>query len=374
MFKKYLIKPLKNLIIIFGITFVLLEIVLAIYIRAAEIKIELPTYTFQNTQNFWFDLNDDFGTLHLPNDEYRQKKYCFDVVYKTNSKGFRDVERTIESSPKRVIALGDSFTEGIGVLANNRLTNLLETNTQIPHLNFGLAGNFGPIQYMMLYKTFAQNYAHDAVLIGVLPSNDFIDDDYDIALHVGGDRYKPFLKGTYPDYEMVYHTKNREDSKAQPTKQRFIHKLLKNFTYSYNMYRYLKVMQRVKAIPEDELLDTSKVPSYFNYTQAQFDRMKYALEEIKCLAGNRPVMVYSIPIEKEIKAYRQHGENPLGKQLKAFCDSANIAYLDLLPKTNRFKEEEYQALFLPCDGHWSESGNAFAKKEIQSYFTYYKGK
>lgn len=372
MSKKRIFKSLKNLIIIFGITFVLLEIVLAIYIRVAEIKIELPTYTFQNTHNFWYDLDENFGTLHLPNDVYRQKKYCFDAVYETNSKGFRDAERDLNSTNHRVVALGDSFTEGIGVNVAGRLTNLLESNTKIPHLNFGLAGNFGPTQYWMLYKTHAIQYTHDAVLVGILPSNDFIDDDYEIAKKVGGNRYRPFLKGNYPNYEVVYHTKNIEDSRARPRTPHFIHRLLKNFTYSYNMYYYLRTRQTISTIPKDQLLAASKVPSYFNYSEAQFDRLKYTLEVIKELAGNRPVMVYSIPIEKEIKAYREHKKNPLGKQLKAVCDSLNVEYLDLLPKTDRFTEDEYKALFLSCDGHWSEAGNAFAKKEIESFFTYYK--
>jgi hypothetical protein len=370
--KKRLFKSLKNLIIIFGITFVLLEIVLAIYIRVAEIPIELPTYTFQNTHNFWYDLDENFGTLHLPNDVYRQKKYCFDAVYETNSKGFRDAERDVNSTNHRVVALGDSFTEGIGVNLEGRLTNLLEKENNIPHLNFGLAGNFGPTQYWMLYKTHAINYTHDAVLVGILPSNDFIDDDYEIAKKVGGNRYRPFLKGEYPNYEVVYHADSIHKSKARPREIRFINKLLKNFTHSYNMYYYLRTRRQVSTIPKDQLLAASKVPSYFNFSEVQFDRLKYTLEVIKELAGNRPVMVYSIPIQKEIKAYREHRENPLGKRLQAVCDSIQVEYLDLLSKTDQFTEAEYEALFLSCDGHWSEAGNAFAKKEIESFFTYYK--
>jgi hypothetical protein len=370
--KKYIFKPLKNLILIFGITFILLEIVLSIYIRAAEIKIELPTYTFQNTQNFWFDLDENFGTLHLPNDVYRQKKYCFDVVYESNSKGFRDAEREVIGETKRVVALGDSFTEGIGVNLEDRLTNLLEKDKNIPHLNFGLAGNFGPTQYMMLYKTLAEKYSHEAVLVSILPSNDFIDDDYEISLKVGGDRYQPFLDGNYPNYELVYYADSIHKSKARPRKQHFISKILKNFTNSYNMYRYMRAMRKVQAIPDDKLLAVSKVPSYFNYSEKQFNRMRFSLETIKKLAGDRPVMVYSIPIEKEIKAYREHGKNPLGERLKAVCDSIGIEYLDLLPKTESYTTSAYEALFLSCDGHWSEAGNAFAKKHIESYFTYYK--
>ncbi|WP_156133127.1 hypothetical protein [Lacinutrix sp. Hel_I_90] len=372
MLKKYILKPIKHVILLFGITFILLEIVLAIYIRIAEIKIELPTYTFQNTQNFWFDLDENFGTLHLPNDTYRQKKYCFDVLYRSNSQGFRDQERVINAETKRVVALGDSFTEGIGVQLEDRLTNLLEKETDIPHLNYGMAGNFGPTQYMMLYKTLARKYSHEAVLVSILPSNDFIDDDYEINLRVGGDRYQPFLDGNYPDYALVYYADSIQKSKARPGKQHLINKLLKNFTHSYIMYRYVRAMKNVQAIPKDKLLAASQVPSYFNYSEKQFNRMRYALEAIKEHAGDRPVMVYSIPIFKEIKAFREHGKNPLGKQLKAVCDSIGVGYLDLLPRTENLSEDEYEALFLSCDGHWSEAGNAFAKAQIESYFSYYK--
>ncbi|MDN3664283.1 hypothetical protein ACFFU1_03965 [Algibacter miyuki] len=370
--KKNIISTIKNLILIFGITFVLLEIVLAIYIRATEIKIELPTYSFENTQGFWFDINPFYGTSHLPNHTYRQKKYCFDVLYQSNSHGFRDQERIINAENKRVVALGDSFTEGVGVAINDRLTNLLEEDTNIPHLNYGMAGNFGSTQLYMLYKNEASKYTHEAVLIGILPSNDFIDDDYEINLKVGGDRYQPFLNGTYPNYDVVYYADSLHKSKAVPRKQRWIAKILKNFTNTYNMLSYLKALRKIKVIPKDKLLDVSKVPSYFNYTDKQFNRMRYAIEQIKILAGNRPVMVYSIPIFKEIEAYREHGKNPLGKALKAICYNIGVEYLDLLPKTDKLSIEACESLFLTCDGHWSEKGNRFAKEEIQSKFEYYR--
>lgn len=352
----------------------MLEIALAIYVRVAEIKIELPTYTLQNTHSFWFDLNPDYGTSHLPNDVYRQKKYCFDVVYESNSKGFRDQERKVNTTSHRVVALGDSFTEGIGVHLEDRLTNLLQTETNIPHLNYGMAGNFGPTQYYMMYKTVASKYTHEAVLVGILPANDFIDDDYEINLQVGGDRYQPFFDGEYPNYKLVYHADSLSKSKAIPRKQSLKGRILKNFSYSYNMYRYVRALKRVQTIPKDKLLDASKVPSYFNYSTKQWNRMRYALEEIKKLAGDRPMLVYSIPIYKEIEAYREHKKNPLGKDLKVVCDRIGVEYLDLLPRTNNFTMEACEGLFLPCDGHWSEAGNAFAKQEIQSYFTYYNSK
>ncbi|WP_157821883.1 hypothetical protein [Tenacibaculum sp. Bg11-29] len=350
----------------------LLEIVLAVYIRVARVKIELPTYTFQNTQNFWFDLNVNYGTAHLPNHSYRQKKTCFDVLYKSNSSGFRDVERKLKEKETRVVALGDSFTEGIGVKEESRLTNLLENETNIPHINFGMAGNFGTTQYYLLYKTLAIKYTHDAVLVGILPSNDFIDNDYEINVKTKSNRYQPFLRGEYPNYTIKYHLDSIQKSKARPYKRKFIIKILKNFTNSYNMLAYLRTRRRIATIPKDKLLSPSIIPSYFNYSQKQLNGMRYAIEKIKKNAGNRFVMVYSIPVFKEIKAYRKHGKNPLGFDLKKICNTIGVEYLDLLPQTKSLTIEECEELFLSCDGHWSEKGNVFAKSKIKSHFTYYK--
>ena len=96
-------------------TFALLELSLALYSVVDEPKIELPTYSFTNTQSFWYDLSEDFGTWHLPNHSYRQKKGCFDVLYKSNEHGFRDTSRSLNSSQSRVLVIGDSFIEGMGV-------------------------------------------------------------------------------------------------------------------------------------------------------------------------------------------------------------------------------------------------------------------
>lgn len=353
-------------------TFIFLEVALAIYVNVTDLKMELPTYTFENTQSFWFDANKDFGTIHLPNHKYRQKKTCYDVLYKSNSYGFRDVERTKESAKRRVLTIGDSFIEGYGVNTENRLSNLLESKTEIPHLNFGVSGNFGPVQYYLLYKTFAVNFSHDAVLIGFLPSNDFIDDDYEFCKKVGSNRYKPFLDGNYPNYDIVYYLDSLHKSKASPKKQNFVKKVLKNFTYTYNMTLYLRSKSLLLTTSNSEMITQDNIPSYFNFTDAQLDRVKYVLEQIKILAKDKKVMLVSIPNYNEVQLYRKSQDNPLGKELTNFCKEKKIDYLDLLPLQSELNENELQSHFLSCDGHWSDKGNEFAMKQILQHFNFYK--
>ena len=83
-------------------------------------------------------------------------------------------------------------------------------------------------------------------------------------------------------------------------------------------------------------------------------------------------MLFTIPIEKEILAFQKHQNNPLGKQLIIFCDSIGVEYIDLLPTTSKLDAEQIKSLFLSCDGHWSEQGNAFAKQLIEQQFSFYQ--
>ena len=143
-----------------------------------------------------------FGVWHRPNGHYIHKGGCYNVEYVTNSYGARDVERTMRPSLPRAVVLGDSFIEGMAVPAEDRLTNLLEKDTGREHLNFGTGGDFGPLQYSLLYKTMAADFDHDLVIVGVLPDNDFHDMSLSYWKARGkAGRYRPYYAD---DLSIVY--------------------------------------------------------------------------------------------------------------------------------------------------------------------------
>jgi len=354
------------------VLFILLELVFCGWAYLGNLKIELPVYSFENTQTFWYDLNPSFGTCHLPNHTFRQKKTCFDVTYTSNQHGFRDRERLKEGTAKRVVFLGDSFIEGVGVETSHRLSNLLEQNSEIAHLNFGMAGNFGTTQYWQVYQSLASHFSHEALLIGILPSNDFIEDDFSIGEKGMSNRYRPYLVGSYPDFELIYHQKQIQQSALRANKESRLKKILKNFTFSYNGLRHFKTLLQQQIAPKQKMLKYEELPGYFNYTPTQLNRIKYALSAIKEIANNKPILVFTIPNFQDIEAYRKLGKNPLAKELSAFCQQLDIQYLDLLPFTDELEVETLEKQFLPCDGHWSIAGNAFAFDIIYKHFDYYK--
>jgi len=365
-------KRLLTLILLCLFGFLLLEVSLAIYVYAGEIKVELPTYSMDNTQSFWYDLNGDFGTWHIPNDSYRQKKECFDVTYSSNSHGFRDVERETKFMGKRVVTLGDSFVEGLGVQLEDRLTNQLEVLSNIPHLNFGLAGNFGPTQYAKLYESYASKFDHDAILVGILPSNDFIDDDYKINKKIGSNRYRPFWVGEYPDYQLFYFQDSLHKSSVNKQDLKPFKQVLKNFTYSYNVLLYFKTLWNQRIYMQEENQNKFVVPSYFEFNEAQLNRLIYSLSHIKNYGQEKKMLVFTIPTLEEILEFQQNKINPLGEKLKLFCSKNGIIYVDLLEHFQGISKEEAQKLFLSCDGHWSEYGNTQASLLIHDAFNYYQ--
>src|SRR5690606_12262006 len=142
----------------------------------------------------------ELGIWRWPNARFEHRGDCFDVVYETNSIGARDVERPREAAGRRVVVLGDSFMEGWAVAREARLPDRLEAATGIPHLNFAMA-HFGPYQSLLAYRSLARDYEHDAVLLGLLPANDFLDSELALAATIAGSYlYRPYLVGEPPNY------------------------------------------------------------------------------------------------------------------------------------------------------------------------------
>ena len=369
-------KVLKTLkVIAFNalLTLVLLEIGLILAAKGNLLRMDLPTYSIANIRPFWLDMDPVFGVWHAPNRlGYRHIKSCFDVTYSTNTHGMRDAERDLRANHRRVVVLGDSFVEGYGVAAEKRMTDLLESQTGIPHLNFGTSGNFGLTQSWLLYKTLASRFDHDAVIISILPANDFSDDDFANAKTSFRDRYRPYLVGRYPDYDLTYYRSSLIGARISEL-GKYAETVVNEFTYTARAYSYFKnyrkSTKRRQSLPLEPEAEKPINSYYFDFTDQQFDRLRYAIEHISILAAPRPVLVMTIARRSDyLRADREKSVPPLVERLSALSKSLNIQYIDLLDglKTDTKLDE----LFHPCDPHWSAYGNAAAARQIGNWQFY----
>jgi len=346
----------------------LLEAAVYAIVGIRHLPIARPSYSFARVgYGFWMDLDPHFGVWHPASAQFRHRTACYDVTYKSNSYGARDDEHARQSSATRVVVLGDSFVEGWGVEKNDRLVDVLQRSTGLEYLDFGTAGGFGTTQEWQQYEHLVSTFSHDAVLLGVLPDNDFEDNSLEAGRLFHGDQYRPYLEGKYPDYKLVYF---RSDALNRPLKlriKRYVKGFLREFTETYNLLSYMRAVsieqeaERKAASGRSAAAPARKrIPSqYYDYTSDDWDRMRYSIERLVAKAGKRPVLVFTIPRINDLRRYDADGQAPLTKQMTSLADSLGFAYVDLLAPMHD-RSRDWDSYFIRCDGHWSPAGNRVA--------------
>jgi carbamoyltransferase len=121
-----------------------------------------------------FEYHPVFGYRFIPGLRARLDNDESGYLVRVNQAGFRS-EREYKFGKRpgthRVLLFGDSFTAGDGVSNRDRYGDLLEE--LVPGLevyNFGLSSS-GTDQQYLIFREFARNYDHDAIVIGVLVEN-----------------------------------------------------------------------------------------------------------------------------------------------------------------------------------------------------------
>lgn len=345
---------------------ILFEITCVIIVHAGWVGARVPTYSFVPTsKTFWSDIDPDFGVWHYPNIEFRHTKACFDLIYHSNSYGARDVERAKKHAGPRVVVLGDSFMEGYGVVDEERMSNVLERETGVPHLNFGTSGSAGPTHSYALYRALASQFDHTGVIAAILPENDFDDD-----LPTEG-RYEPYWAGTAPNYRLKYTLTELRDSEWSPetdlesfTFKRFLH----DFTYTQNVVDLLYTAYKSHRTQQRHAGNVAVEESrFFEFTEAEFARMRHSYAEIAKLAAPRPLVLFTIPRAADLVAFEREQRSPLDERLAAWAATVdNVVFVPLMPEMRRSYTGRYHELFLLCDAHWNDVGHALAASIVRA--------
>ncbi len=340
------------------ITFLLLEAGTCLLMKMDVLQGDIPTYSLDNIgSRFWKDIHPAFGVWHVPNTSFQHRKSCFDVEYRTNSEGMRDRPREKNGPASRVLTLGDSFIEGWGVPEQDRLSNLLEREKGREFLNFGTSGYFGTTQYFLLYDRLAKAFSHDSVLVGVLPSNDFNDDNYGLWKDKG--RHRPFWVGDSPPYELRYARSVPEGM----TFRRYLAGVLREFSYLYNAIKNVVLARRTGDSGQ-----AGKVFSrFYDFNEGEYGRMEYSLTKLRESAEGKRVTVILIPILHDLERYDRDGKSPLTQRLEAWGKRHSAEVVDLTPWFHDY-QKDWRQYYFPCDNHWSSYGNHVAFDLLIKYY------
>lgn len=346
---------------------VFLEIGCFIAVKAGWFRVQLPSYSLASSEWFWKASNPNFGVWHQPNGEMHHQRNCFDVYYNSNSFGMRDADVPLTGKPHRAVVLGDSYVEGVGVDYGKRFTEILEQKKHVELLNFGTSGGFGSTQSYVLYKTLASKFSHDAVIFLILPDNDFIDDTASERDLGPKGQWRPFLIGNYPNYQIRYPARDYEPKHIGRNDE-----VLEDFWLTYRVVKYFNEYFKALARRNSMKRDGQQGPrfsGYYDYSRDQFLRLRYAIEQAKAIAGQRPMLVATIPRPSDFeRAEEEDAVPPIRKDLAALSEDVGFTYIDLMPAMA--DGEEIATYFHDCDGHWSEKGHAKAA-EILSAWDYF---
>jgi lysophospholipase L1-like esterase len=321
----------------------------------------MPDYASQSMWqgDAWFTEREAWGAWHQPNATSRQQGQCFSVALHANSVGARDRERTIDGNASRTIVLGDSFAEGWGVEADERVSNLLEARLHREFLNFAAENDLGPLQYQILYERLASKFAHDQVLIMLLPDNDFTDNDAEYWRRTRPDfyeRHRPYYQAAEPDgyrafYPVAIPPDGFRDWYSVPPiglRAQAANFIWRN-SWSVTLYRYLSLQGYHRG-------DYS---GYLDYTEDQLKAVLWSLAKIKELAGDRRVTVAVIPRLRDFQRVSASGDHRLSEALDRFGQAHGIEVVDLMQLMPAV-EPRTETYYLPCEGHWSAAGNRIA--------------
>jgi len=355
-FGKKLLSAVRIFAINFAIFAGLAELASLIYINVAKWPGSKPNYHVDYNR-FWDpDGNPVFGVWHRPNGHFIHKSGCYSVDYYTNSYGARDVERSLNSSVPRTIVLGDSMIEGVGEPSDKRVTNILEKDTGREHLNFGAGGDFGPLQYALLYKTLAAKFDHNFVLVGVVPDNDFHDMDINYwRAHGRMEEWRPY----YADDLSIFYTGHFDPHGGEGLWDH-TEAILRAYLASYHIGLFV-----------DSRLywwELSPYSGYHDYNSVDIARLEKSLEDIKATADAHGAKVGVILIPHAIDFQRMHKTvtNPLGPLVEKWGEEHGIAVKDLLPQMDAMSGGDFLSYSL-CDGHFSDRGGAVAAQILEPW-------
>lgn len=366
-----IIHMLKKLLFLLVIFIAMLEAASYFYIKYVNTNIQMPSYSLVNVNSkFWTFSDEHFGVWHHPSSTYLHKKPCFTQSYASNAYGMRDKERTKDAEQQRVVVLGDSFIEGWGNRSEDRLSNLLEASTGAEVLNFGTSGGFGTIQEWLQYKYMVKQFRHDVVLLGILPRNDFEDNSLEFYYTQKTDDYRPYLVGDYPDYKLFYPVKTLPHPTRFEAFTKSLQLSLLEWSCLYRVAIYLNdfKIEHMKLVPRwapENISDPAGGSMYYSTQENEWNIMRYSIEQLVAEAGNRKVIVFTIPAYQDFEHYDGQ-EPPLARKLRELANRIGATYVDLMPAMVA-RGVKFPDLYLSCDKHWNAFGNAVAADILEPY-------
>lgn len=353
----------KNLLLLFFS--ILLMVALGegfarIYLKQDQAKVESPRENWIRVpEQIWTEYHPVLGWVHQKNKHAKLQTQHFDVPVMTNSAGLRGEREYDTAKPKsvtRLLVLGDSFVFGFGVNEEDTFARRLENrDTLLEVLNFGVPG-YGIDQILLQYRSFAQKYETDLVLIGVFPemfwraTRAFTDSGYAKPYFILSKGKRLLLKNVPVPEPYKLRNDQFPDLVEAGSFERL---LIKSAFYRLLKPRLLKLGRNLRMI-DPETSEEWIVGREILYQLTQEIRAAKAI----------PVLVI-LPPDRWVQSDRK---TSLRKSLLRFSERHDVKMIDLTPYfTEAVKKSKLTDYYMEGDWHWTAQGHKLAADKISQY-------
>ena len=341
----------------------------------------------------------------------RMSRATVRVTY--NSKGWRDVEHTVENPDRvfRVLVLGDSYMEGYSVKLSDSFHRRVEEfahemGSEIEVMNLGVGG-YGTLQEYLAFRDIGRLYGPDLVLLGFYAGNDVRNNSFDLESIVNEGSIKvesrPFLDAADPAVwritQIDFEGARRRYRAAQARRDTLGNRLARRSALVQVAGRATAKIARMISSQfskmETEISLANRERRYFarygvnfcveppeytrawNSTKRILHRLKHGTEAI-----NSRLLVFTVPALSDVSISEMDkvragvpspdklclDEAPAYQRLRDMLGELEIELVDLLPHFRSAMRDDGTTLFRYeyGDRHWNPEGHALAARLVVS--------
>ncbi len=359
---------LKEILVNAGLLFVSVLIFLALF----EVFLRMTDITVGVTPLCGCMQGNIVNYRPMPNLDLVYTHPEFEMIYRTNSSGFRDSEM-LENPGYRIVGVGDSFTFGWGVnndetylnIAEKEINNNREKEVEIVNAGVGGFNNVDSFNYVL---EVSEEIDYNMLVFAVFIGNDIVDNLYENTRRVNErgclvkqetKKQQTFREFLYQNFYVV-----RFFSKARKLP------IINNFVIAIGLG------SKGEDNPNFNLLRKEKDSKSLE----AIDKTKNIIGGVKeySKANGKKLLVLLIPSEYQVyeEVFLEDAQKyavemdevdnmELNNIFSEFFKSKNIDYLDTTEYLRKFVEENNNpALYYEKDGHFNSLGQELAGKAL----------
>jgi lysophospholipase L1-like esterase len=298
----------------------------------------------------------------------------------TNSLGFRDAsvrEIPNESSHRRVLVIGDSFTEGLGLLFEDTFAGKLflagqAADDKTEFLNAGVSGYSPTIYYAKIKHFLERGLKFDEVIV----ASDISDVQEEATLY--------FCIDEVPEYRARCSEKSSAfgrvvraglwdfDPRDTFAVSDVLVNTIKHYLYWYTGVTTYRIVHRnVRAgwtIPGSNVGDFAPLG-----VEGGIERSRRHMQALADLLSARGIPLTIVVYPWPVQLYRDDRDSRQVRIWQDFCVKNCKQFINAFPRFFTYKDAHpnwYDDLFIRGDVHFSKKGAEFLYEEIAKRFSY----